>query len=268
MSNYSIFKNVNTVKNSFSMRIHFTMVELITVIGIIAVLVSLLLPALSKARGQVKVIACSSNLKQITMGLISCCFDNGDRIVPARIWDSDATHNNRKYDLLFSTSDQWSFIAQNYIFGNSASFSSTWSQVPAQVASGIIKCPASTVKPTYLTYIHYGMPAYGIGGAAWGKTTPDNLNKLNRPSAMAFLVDTADYSQDGASKDLGVSARGSYLAYNSAGGVLQNFSFIRHGGKNNIGHVDGHVSTYTQQKLVDVSYKLSTTNFSEAPLGY
>ncbi len=54
----------------------FTLIELLVVISIIALLVSILMPALGKAKDQAKKTVCSSNLRSLTMAMKYYCDEN------------------------------------------------------------------------------------------------------------------------------------------------------------------------------------------------
>src|SRR5439155_290546 len=60
----------------------FTLIELPVVIAIIAVLASLLLPGLSKAKAQALSVACLSNLKQLQVSSHLYALDHADRLPP------------------------------------------------------------------------------------------------------------------------------------------------------------------------------------------
>src|SRR5690348_10078962 len=59
----------------------FTLVELLVVMGIIAVLLGLLLPALNRARESANKAACLSNIRQLTTGWILYANENKGNLV-------------------------------------------------------------------------------------------------------------------------------------------------------------------------------------------
>lgn len=93
----------------------FTLLELLTVLGTLAVLALMLLPALADTKGDGRLLRCMNNQKQLTAAWLLYTADNSDRLMPSPGWaggvmDWNSTTDNTNSAILESSSQ--SVIAQ------------------------------------------------------------------------------------------------------------------------------------------------------------
>jgi prepilin-type N-terminal cleavage/methylation domain-containing protein len=72
-------RSEDSMRNRFNA---FTLVELLVVIGIIALLISILLPALNKARDSANTVACLSNIRQLGAAATNYAAEHKGYIIP------------------------------------------------------------------------------------------------------------------------------------------------------------------------------------------
>ena len=169
-----------TKEPKFSNLKHFTLIELLVVIAIIAILASMLMPALQKARATARQASCVSNLKQWGMMEISYASDNGDFLAKTSV-------KNARDGVSFWGIDSSSITNSTY---NSSTDYPLGKYFAIGAALKLRLCPEMTSNGG-IPYLDYTRPGnYGK------EDKPDYAVKANQykdPSKLVMIVDGRRY---------------------------------------------------------------------------
>jgi len=197
----------------------FTLVELLVVLGVIALLAGLLLPAVSSARRGACQAACASNLRQWAQAVNLYALQNhnylprrGQGVQPTTLIDRDADWFNALPPLLKLPSFR-ELVGQGR---------------PPRAGDGTIwSCGEAPEAPDGYLFT-YGM---NMRLSTWLMPQPDKIDHVGDGSTMVFMAD----APSGYCSTLPAAAAYSPVA--------------RHRGRVNIGFLDGHVAAYRGEEV-------------------
>jgi len=236
-------------------RAEFTLIELLVVVAIIAILASLLLPALARARDKAKQAACMNNQKQIALAFMLYAGDSRDLVYITSIWGNSGSGKTVAWAhalmQLPPKSGEPTMVAGDYLTAGSRAL--------LNCPSSVVDTSSSSYERAFITYGMYNLknssgPDYTniklIVPAAAGAFNFYRINNISTPDRWVLMADDTDKS------DIGVEGDTFYGMSNTNG----HFVHLIHGNQANTTFSDGHVEGMNM-------YSLGTVANNHATLG-
>jgi prepilin-type N-terminal cleavage/methylation domain-containing protein/prepilin-type processing-associated H-X9-DG protein len=258
---------IQPARRSAAPRRGFTLVELLVVIGIIALLIAILLPALSSARAQATTLKCSSNLRQI--GTITQMYANENKGWIPRDYNTGTQYLTGQY--LFAEQFGKYFLNDFVSVGASDTSANRDMALKPQFARiEVYQCPVFPNEEQQLDYIANG---FQISSEYFksGRAQPAvNITQIKRGSEILYLTEANATLPSGgpnnnpapsyASHDVWVDNH--IIGTVAAGRRIMELTDKRHRGMINCLYIDGHVETKPVKDIKTTDfYPYEITNF-------
>ena len=252
----------------------FTLVELLVVIGIIAVLIGILLPTLSRARAQARRAQCQSNLREIGAGLLMYAQDN-KTFLPGIItrYPTAAPPGFADVEWIFgpllgvTRSANPEKVGPQYLTGTYDMNNSTFFRI------GAVACPAAIQERSSALNATYGLNNFGQMTAAGGpdNRAPVKITRLRKASDTMLAAD-ASMRADGNWEYLVNGARktGNPIEPYPDDAPYRQHPNMLHEKGTNILFVDGHVAYHKAMnpELYGKRLPNGSQNINSKPEGY
>lgn len=220
----------------------FTLVELLVVIGVIAILIAMLLPALQKAREQALAVRCLSNFRQFGQYAYLYASDHNG-VIP------------QGYSSGAKAEAKWVYVDHFW----SKFFLDSSSTRYAMLLGNKLTCPKNgPSSPPFAVITHGGNPGE-FSTKPWGESTGHptllfrgiRMGSVRNASSYALAADSAEESTgvQALRREYPPAATAFALNGNIGPGGQQRYVWIAHDKRANVLFLDGHAASLTAKEM-------------------